>query len=86
MPSYAASKGGIAQLTIALSKEWAGLGISVNAIIPGYIATDMNVALLEDEARASSILDRILAGRWGHPEDFLASAASGYVAREVLDG
>jgi len=77
-------------LTKALSNEWAKQGISVNAIAPGYIATDMNSALLADEARAKSILERIPAGRWGAPEDFkgavvyLASSASAYVSGEVL--
>ena len=90
VPAYAASKGGIAQLTKALSNEWAGKGIAVNAIAPGYIATDMNTALLEDKERAASILARIPAGRWGSAEDFkgsvifLASRAAGYVSGEVL--
>ena len=94
VPAYAASKGGVSQLTKALSNEWAGKGISVNAIAPGYIATEMNAALMEDENRATSILGRIPAGRWGTPEDFkgpvlfLASAASQYVSGEclVVDG
>ena len=90
VPAYAASKGGVAQLTKALSNEWAGKGINVNAIAPGYIATDMNTALMEDEDRAASILARIPAGRWGRPEDFkgpvvfLASSMSAYVSGEVL--
>ncbi|OCK80090.1 NAD(P)-binding protein [Lepidopterella palustris CBS 459.81] len=90
VPAYAASKGGVAQLTKALSNEWAGQGISVNAIAPGYIATEMNTALMEDEARAAGILARIPAGRWGEPEDFkgavvfLASRASAYVSGEIL--
>jgi 2-deoxy-D-gluconate 3-dehydrogenase len=90
VPAYAASKGGVGQLTKALSNEWAKQGISVNAIAPGYIATDMNEALIKDEARAKSILERIPAGRWGAPEDFkgavvfLASGASAYVSGEVL--
>ena len=90
VPAYAASKGGVAQLTKALSNEWAGKGITVNAIAPGYVATEMNTALIEDESRASGILARIPAGRWGKPTDFrgpvvfLASAASGYVTGEVL--
>lgn len=90
MPAYAASKGGIAQLTKALSNEWASKGIAVNAVAPGYIDTEMNSALMDDENRASSILARIPAGRWGKPEDFegavvfLASRASGYVSGEVL--
>ncbi|CAK7563852.1 MAG: hypothetical protein SEPTF4163_001729 [Sporothrix epigloea] len=90
VPAYAASKGGVAQLTKALSNEWASKGITVNAIAPGYIATDMNTALIDDEARATSILARIPAGRWGLPEDFkgavifLASRASAYVSGEIL--
>jgi 2-deoxy-D-gluconate 3-dehydrogenase len=90
VPAYAASKGGVAQLTKALSNEWASKGISVNAIAPGYIATEMNTALMEDKERASSILGRIPAGRWGSPQDFkgavvfLGSAASAYVSGEVL--
>lgn len=90
VPAYAASKGGVAQLTKALSNEWAGKGVTVNAIAPGYIATEMNTALMGDEARAKSILERIPAGRWGKPEDFkgvvvwLASAAGGYVSGEVV--
>ncbi|CAF9922339.1 MAG: hypothetical protein ALECFALPRED_002061 [Alectoria fallacina] len=94
VPAYAASKGGVSQLTKALANEWAGKGISVNAIAPGYVATEMNSALMEDEERAKSILGRIPAGRWGTPEDFkgpvlfLASAASQYVSGEclVVDG
>jgi 2-deoxy-D-gluconate 3-dehydrogenase len=90
VPAYAASKGGIAQLTKALSNEWAGKGVRVNAIAPGYIDTDMNEALIADEERAKSIMQRIPAGRWGKPEDFkgvvvwLASRASGYVSGEVV--
>ena len=90
VPAYAASKGGVGQLTKALSNEWASKGVSVNAIAPGYIATDMNEALIKDEKRAESILSRIPAGRWGAPEDFkgavvfLGSAASAYVSGEVL--
>jgi 2-deoxy-D-gluconate 3-dehydrogenase len=90
VPAYAASKGGVAQLTKALSNEWASKGINVNAIAPGYIATEMNTALMEDETRAKGILDRIPAGRWGKAEDFkgavvfLASKASSYVTGEIL--
>ena len=90
VPAYAASKGGVAQLTKALSNEWAGKSINVNAIAPGYIATEMNTALMNDEKRAESILARIPAGRWGNPEDFkgavvfLASKASSYVSGEIL--
>ena len=90
VPAYAASKGGVGQLTKALSNQWAAQGITVNAIAPGYIATEMNTALLADEKRAASILERIPAGRWGNPEDFkgsvvyLASRASAYVSGEIL--
>lgn len=82
---YAAAKSGVAGLTKALSNEWAGLGINVNAIAPGYIATDNTKALRDDPDRYRSIVDRIPAGRWGQPSDlggatvFLASAASDYV-------
>lgn len=90
VPSYAASKGGVAQLTKALSNEWAGKGICVNAIAPGYMATDMTQALQDDEARSKEILGRIPAGRWGKPEDmqgiaiFLASSASDYITGTVI--
>ncbi|KAJ9638147.1 hypothetical protein H2204_004458 [Knufia peltigerae] len=90
VPAYAASKGGVAQLTKALSNEWAAKGIKVNAVAPGYISTDMNEALIADETRARQILERIPAGRWGKPEDFkgavvfLAGDASSYVSGEVL--
>lgn len=90
VPAYAASKGGVAQLTKALSNEWASKGISVNAVAPGYVATEMNTALMQDEERAASILARIPKGRWGDPEDFkgpvvfLASKASAYVSGEIL--
>lgn len=90
VPAYAAAKGGVAQLTKALSNEWASKGINVNAIAPGYVATDMNTALIQDPERAASILARLPAGRWGNPEDFkgsvvyLASRASSYVSGEVL--
>src|SRR5437867_6659024 len=65
VPGYAASKGGIAQLTMALANEWAGKGVNVNAIAPGYIETENTAALRADAARAKAILDRIPAGRWG---------------------
>lgn len=90
VPAYAASKGGVGQLTKALSNEWAGKGIQVNAICPGYIDTDMNVALMQDQERQKSILARIPAGRWGKPEDFkgavvfLAGEASSYITGEIL--
>ena len=90
VPSYAASKGGIARLTMALANEWAGKGVNVNAIAPGYISTDNTTALREDKERSASILGRIPAGRWGEPEDFkgpvvfLASDASNYVHGTIL--
>jgi 2-dehydro-3-deoxy-D-gluconate 5-dehydrogenase len=90
VPSYAASKGGIAQLTKALANEWATRGVNVNAVAPGYIATDNTRALRQDDTRARQILERIPAGRWGEPEDvagafvFLASPASDYVHGIVL--
>ncbi|KAL4798696.1 hypothetical protein BDV19DRAFT_396573 [Aspergillus venezuelensis] len=90
VPAYASAKGGVAQLTKALSNEWASKGINVNAIAPGYVATDMNTALIQDKNRADSILARIPAGRWGDPDDFrgsvvfLASRASAYVSGEIL--
>lgn len=91
VPAYAASKGGIGQLTKALSNEWAAKGIRVNAIAPGYIDTDMNTALIQDPVRSESISARIPAGRWGKPEDFkgiavfLASDASAYVSGEMVN-
>jgi 2-deoxy-D-gluconate 3-dehydrogenase len=90
VPGYTASKGGVGQLTKALANEWAGRGVNVNAIAPGYISTDNTEALRQDPARAASILARIPAGRWGEPADFkgpvvfLASAASDYVHGEIL--
>ncbi len=90
VPGYAASKGGIGQLTKAFANEWAGSGVNVNAIAPGYIATDNTQALREDPDRNAAILGRIPAGRWGKPEDFdgpvvfLASDASEYVHGTVL--
>ncbi len=90
VPGYAASKGGIAQLTMALSNEWAGKGVCVNAIAPGYIATNNTEALRADAARSAAIEARIPAGRWGRPDDlagatvFLASAASNYVTGTIL--
>lgn len=94
VPGYAASKGGIQQLTMAFANEWASRGINVNAVAPGYIATDNTEALRNDAGRAKSILARIPAGRWGEPDDFkgpvvfLASAASNYVhgATLLVDG
>jgi 2-deoxy-D-gluconate 3-dehydrogenase len=85
VPGYAASKGGIGQLTMAFANEWAAKGVNVNAIAPGYIDTDNTEALRNDPVRSKSILDRIPAGRWGTPDDFmgpivfLASDASNYM-------
>src|SRR5581483_1163796 len=85
VPAYAAAKGGVAQLTKALANEWAGKGINVNAIAPGYMATDNTAALRNDPVRSRQILDRIPAGRWGETSDiagaavFLCSSASDYV-------
>ena len=90
VPGYSASKGGIAQLTKALANEWAPHGVNVNAIAPGYIATDNNTALRADPERSRQLLERIPAGRWGEPADlggafvFLASSASDYVHGVVL--
>jgi 2-deoxy-D-gluconate 3-dehydrogenase len=90
VPGYAAAKGGVAQLTKALANEWAARNVQVNAIAPGYIATDNTAPLMADPERSPAILARIPAGRWGQPEDlagvvvFLASAASDYVNGSVL--
>ncbi|MGQ9919326.1 MAG: SDR family oxidoreductase [Bryobacteraceae bacterium] len=90
VPSYAASKGGVAQLVKALANEWAPFGVCVNAIAPGYIATDNTAALRDDPVRGPAILSRIPAGRWGEPGDlagaavFLASRASDYVHGSIL--
>lgn len=90
VPGYSASKGGIGQLTKALANEWASKGVNVNAIAPGYIATDNTEALRNDSDRYKAILERIPQGRWGTPEDFagpavfLASSASDYVNGEIL--
>lgn len=90
VPAYAASKHAVAGLTKALANEWAGRGVNVNAIAPGYIETDNTAALRADPERSRQILDRIPAGRWGEPADlagaaiFLASGASDYVHGHVL--
>jgi 2-dehydro-3-deoxy-D-gluconate 5-dehydrogenase len=90
VPGYAASKGGIKQLTMAFANEWAKSGVTVNAIAPGYIATDNTKTLRENQERNKSILDRIPAGRWGTPEDlmgtvvFLSSDASNYLNGSVV--
>lgn len=90
IPAYAASKGGLAQLTKALSNDWAAKGICVNAIAPGYIDTQLNTALISDERRSSEVLLRTPVRRWGVPADmkgmviFLASSASDFVTGTVI--
>ncbi len=90
VPGYAASKGGVKQLTMAFANEWASKGVTVNAIAPGYISTENTKALREDPVRSRSILERIPAGRWGEPEDlmgtvvFLCSDASSYMNGSVV--
>lgn len=90
VPSYTASKSGIAGITRALANEWAKSNINVNAIAPGYMATDNTAALRADPVRSTSILERIPAGRWGTPDDlkgtvvFLASSASDYLNGAII--
>lgn len=90
VPAYAASKGGVAQLTKALANEWAKHGVNVNAIAPGYMRTDNTAALQADEIRNRQIIERIPGGRWGEPQDlagpavFLSSSASDYIHGHVL--
>jgi 2-deoxy-D-gluconate 3-dehydrogenase len=90
VPGYAASKGGIGQLTMALANEWTAKGVNVNAIAPGYIRTDNTQALQDNPERSKAILDRIPAGRWGEPSDFagpvvfLASSASDYMSGTIM--
>lgn len=90
VPAYAASKGAVAQLTKALSNEWASRGVCVNAIAPGYMATEMNINLINDEKRNSEILSRIPKGRWGKPEDmkgivvFLSSQYADYISGAII--
>jgi len=90
VPSYTASKSGLAGITKLLANEWAARGVNINAIAPGYMATDNTAALQADEARNKAILDRIPAARWGEPSDmggaavFLASSASDYVNGAVI--
>jgi 2-dehydro-3-deoxy-D-gluconate 5-dehydrogenase len=90
VPAYAAAKGGVAQLTKALANEWAARGVQVNAIAPGYMATELTQALQDDTTRNRQILERIPAGRWGSPQDvagaavFLASPASDYISGHIL--
>jgi len=89
-PSYAASKGAVAQLTKVLGNEWISRGVNVNAIAPGWIATNLTKAVVEDDTRSKEILGRLPAGRWGVPEDFkgpaifLSSAASDYLSGVIL--
>jgi 2-deoxy-D-gluconate 3-dehydrogenase len=90
VPAYAASKGGVAQLTKALANEWAARNVQVNAIAPGYFRTDNTLALQNNQIRNRQILERIPAARWGEPRDiagaavFLSSSASNYITGEVL--
>ena len=90
VPSYAASKGAVGQLTMALANEWADKGVNVNAIAPGYIDTDITQGLQNDPVRSEAILSRIPAGRWGKPEDlagpivFLCSEASNYMHGSIM--
>lgn len=90
VPAYAASKGAVAQMTKTFSNEWTSKGVTINCIAPGYIATEMNTALLADKEREKAISARIPAGRWGEADDFkgtavyLASKASGYVSGHTL--
>lgn len=90
VPSYAVSKGGVAQLTKALTNEWSGRGININAIAPGYMETDLNTALMNNPDRFAQISARIPAGRWGKADDmkgltvFLASPASDYVCGAII--
>lgn len=90
VPGYAASKGAIGQMTMAFANEWASYGVNVNAIAPGYIATDNTEALRNNPERSQAILGRIPAGRWGNPEDFkgptvmLASSAANYIHGSII--
>ena len=90
VPAYSSSKGGVVQLTKALSNDWLGKGINVNAIAPGYMRTDMNENLIKNPERLKQISDRIPAGRWGTPDDikgitiFLSSAASDYISGAII--
>ncbi|WP_080873959.1 glucose 1-dehydrogenase [Oceanobacillus timonensis] len=90
VPAYTAAKGAVGQLTKELANEWSSLGVNVNALVPGYFATEMNTALINDSDRSKQILDRIPAGRWGDPSDmkgaavFLASSLADYIHGHLL--
>uniref|UniRef100_UPI00403F35A2 glucose 1-dehydrogenase n=1 Tax=Oceanobacillus sp. FSL W7-1293 TaxID=2921699 RepID=UPI00403F35A2 len=90
VPAYTAAKGAVGQLTKELANEWSSLGVNVNALVPGYFATEMNTALINDPERSKQILDRIPAGRWGDPDDmkgaavFLASSLADYIHGHLL--
>jgi len=90
VPAYTAAKGGVAQMTKCMANDWAALGVNVNAIAPGYMATDMNEKIIEDKSRNEEITNRIPAKRWGTPNDmkgtaiFLASSASDYLCGTVI--
>ncbi|KAK9321847.1 2-deoxy-d-gluconate 3-dehydrogenase [Lipomyces orientalis] len=90
VPAYAAAKHGILGMTKALSNDWVGKGINVNAVAPGYIATEMNTALIANPTRSRQIMERIPIGRWGTPDDFkgvvifLASGASDYISGDCI--
>ncbi|NLY44909.1 MAG: SDR family oxidoreductase [Tissierella sp.] len=90
VPAYSAAKGGVAQLTKELTNDWASRGININAIAPGYMSTEMNEAIIENEERYNQISSRIPAQRWGTPEDmkgitlFLSSSASDYVNGAII--
>lgn len=90
VPAYTAAKGAVGQLTKELANEWSSQGVNVNALVPGYFATEMNEALIKDKTRSQQILERIPAGRWGDPEDmkgaalFLASNMSDYIHGHLL--
>lgn len=90
VPAYSAAKGGVAQLTKEMSNDWVGRGVNVNAIAPGYMATDMNEAIIKDKTRYQQITDRIPANRWGTGDDmkgaaiFLASHASDYISGTII--
>lgn len=90
VPAYSAAKGGVAQLTKELTNDWAGRGVCINAIAPGYMATEMNTKIMENKERNEQISSRIPMGRWGRPDDmkgatiFLASPASDYISGAIL--